>query len=155
MLSKSCEEITCLLYITKTSAFPTICYPDILLPKYLKVCLRVITSSMSLGNDAQSDANTIRSPDIRVLQKMITYGLCQRNIGYNKIQRNELWLLSMFEDRNHERYANVTWVITRWMKRKCKDTQKYSGIICREFVTKLAKKLQLPADDVLEVAASG
>ncbi|GJY80540.1 hypothetical protein Tco_0493291 [Tanacetum coccineum] len=26
---------------------------------------------------------------------MITYGLCQRTTGYEKIQRNDLWLLSM------------------------------------------------------------
>ncbi|GKA55568.1 hypothetical protein Tco_0754640 [Tanacetum coccineum] len=31
---------------------------------------------------------------------MITYGLCQRTTGYEKIQRNDLWFLSMFEDRH-------------------------------------------------------
>ncbi|GJV14637.1 hypothetical protein Tco_1359960 [Tanacetum coccineum] len=31
---------------------------------------------------------------------MITYGLCQRTTGYEKIQRNDLWLLSMFEARH-------------------------------------------------------
>ncbi|GJU96702.1 hypothetical protein Tco_1321458 [Tanacetum coccineum] len=31
--------------------------------------------------------------------------------GYEKIQKNDLWLLSMFEDRHQNGYANVAWVI--------------------------------------------
>ncbi|GJV27578.1 hypothetical protein Tco_1384026 [Tanacetum coccineum] len=31
---------------------------------------------------------------------MITYGLCQRTTGYDKIQKNDLWLLSMFDARH-------------------------------------------------------
>ncbi|GJS82072.1 hypothetical protein Tco_0748613 [Tanacetum coccineum] len=53
-------------------------------------------------------SHTIRSLIIRVLQKMIMYGFCQRTNGYDKIDRNELWLLSMFEDRNHERTLDAT-----------------------------------------------
>ncbi|GKB57064.1 hypothetical protein Tco_0913250 [Tanacetum coccineum] len=41
---------------------------------------------------------------------MITYGLCQRMTGYEKIQRNDLWLLSMFKDRHQNGYANVAWI---------------------------------------------
>ncbi|GKA65781.1 hypothetical protein Tco_0765488 [Tanacetum coccineum] len=38
---------------------------------------------------------------------MITYGLCQRTTGYEKIQRNDMWLLSMFEARHQNGYANI------------------------------------------------
>ncbi|GKA48656.1 hypothetical protein Tco_0741614 [Tanacetum coccineum] len=38
-------------------------------------------------------ASTIQSPILRGLQKMITYGLCQRTTGYDKVQKNELCLL--------------------------------------------------------------
>ncbi|GKB51107.1 hypothetical protein Tco_0901860 [Tanacetum coccineum] len=31
---------------------------------------------------------------------MITYGLCQRTTRYDKIQKNDLWLLSMFDARH-------------------------------------------------------
>ncbi|GJZ24655.1 hypothetical protein Tco_0562114 [Tanacetum coccineum] len=31
---------------------------------------------------------------------MITYGLCQRTTGYDKVQKNDLWLLSMFDARH-------------------------------------------------------
>ncbi|GKD58612.1 hypothetical protein Tco_1296121 [Tanacetum coccineum] len=31
---------------------------------------------------------------------MITYGLCQKTTGYDKIQKNDLWLLSMFDARH-------------------------------------------------------
>ncbi|GJS52169.1 hypothetical protein Tco_0625531 [Tanacetum coccineum] len=39
---------------------------------------------------SRSLASIIRSPILRVLQKMITYGLCQRTTGYDKVQRNKL-----------------------------------------------------------------
>ncbi|GKE39617.1 hypothetical protein Tco_1463022 [Tanacetum coccineum] len=68
-----------------------------------------------------------------VLHKMITYRLCQRMTGYEKIKRNDLWLLSMFEDRHQNGYANVAWVIAKWMKRKGAGSQKDSQICCGQF----------------------
>ncbi|GJV86411.1 retrotransposon ORF1 [Tanacetum coccineum] len=97
-----------------------------------------------------SKSATQTTPILRVLQKMITYGLCQWTTRYEKIHRNELWLMSMFEDRNRERYANVARVIEKWIKRKGMGTQKGSMIVCGRFVTKLPKKLQLLSDDVLD-----
>ncbi|GKF20141.1 hypothetical protein Tco_0068779 [Tanacetum coccineum] len=44
---------------------------------------------------------------------MITYGLCQRTTRYEKIQRNDLWLLSMFEDKHQNGYANVAWIVRK------------------------------------------
>nr|GEX62647.1 hypothetical protein [Tanacetum cinerariifolium] len=61
-----------------------------------------------LLKSVRSAASTIRSPILRVLQKMITYGLCQRTTGYDKIQKNELWLMSMFEARHQNRMAKKT-----------------------------------------------
>ncbi|GJQ97914.1 ribonuclease H-like domain-containing protein [Tanacetum coccineum] len=61
----------------------------------------------------RSSAGTIRKLILRVLQKMIIYGLCQRTTRYNKVQRNELWLMSMFEAKNQNGYANVAWLIAR------------------------------------------
>ncbi|GJT59037.1 hypothetical protein Tco_1002570 [Tanacetum coccineum] len=69
---------------------------------------------------------------------------------YDKIQRNELWLMCMFEDRNKERYAHVDWVIAKLMKRKGMVIQEGSIIICGQIVTKLVKKLQLLSNDVLD-----
>nr|GEW69934.1 hypothetical protein [Tanacetum cinerariifolium] len=40
---------------------------------------------------------------------VITYGLCQRTTRYYKIQKNDLWLLSMFDARHQNGYANVAW----------------------------------------------
>ncbi|GJR01161.1 retrotransposon ORF1 [Tanacetum coccineum] len=84
---------------------------------------------------SRSVAQTIRSPVLRVLQKMIAYGLCQRTTGYDKIKRNELWLMSMFEDRNQQRYANVAWVIEKWLKRKGVGTQRQREHDCFLFLT--------------------
>ncbi|GJW01213.1 ribonuclease H-like domain-containing protein [Tanacetum coccineum] len=44
--------------------------------------------------------STIRSPILRVIHNMITYDSCQRMTGYNKIQKNNLWFLSMFDARH-------------------------------------------------------
>ncbi|GKF19489.1 hypothetical protein Tco_0068127, partial [Tanacetum coccineum] len=37
--------------------------------------------------------STIRNLILRVIHIMITYGLCQRTTGYDKVQKNNLWLL--------------------------------------------------------------
>ncbi|GKA32810.1 retrotransposon ORF1 [Tanacetum coccineum] len=67
---------------------------------------------------SRSHTSTIRSLVLRVIHKMITYDLCQRMTGYDKIQKNDLWLLSMFDARHQNGYANMAWLIARWMKRK-------------------------------------
>nr|GEW59131.1 hypothetical protein [Tanacetum cinerariifolium] len=56
--------------------------------------------------------------------------IVKRMTGYDKIQKNNLWLLSMFDARNQNEYANVAWLIARWMKRKEAGTQKESQICC-------------------------
>ncbi|GKC37590.1 hypothetical protein Tco_1049974, partial [Tanacetum coccineum] len=87
-----------------------------------------------------SHTSTIRNPILRVIYKMITYGLCQRTTGYDKVQKNDLWLLSMFDARLQNGYANVAWVIARWMKRKGAGTQKESQIFYGQSISKLARK---------------
>ncbi|GJS99778.1 DNA-directed DNA polymerase [Tanacetum coccineum] len=80
---------------------------------------------------------------------MITYGLCQRTTGYEKIQRNDLWLLSMFEDRHQNGYANVAWVIAKWMKRKGARSQKDSQICCGQFISKIARKSRVLTEEII------
>nr|GEX05323.1 hypothetical protein [Tanacetum cinerariifolium] len=58
---------------------------------------------------SRSHTSTIRNPILRTIHKMITYGLCQRTTMYDKIQKNDLWLLSMFDARLQNGYANVAW----------------------------------------------
>ncbi|GJT86925.1 hypothetical protein Tco_1068642 [Tanacetum coccineum] len=62
---------------------------------------------------SRSHAFAIKHPFLRVVHKMITYGLCQMTIGYEKIQKNYLWLLSMFDARHQNGYVNVAWLIAR------------------------------------------
>ncbi|GJZ81653.1 hypothetical protein Tco_0646647, partial [Tanacetum coccineum] len=71
---------------------------------------------------SSSHDSTIRNPVLRVLHKMITYGLCQRTNGYDKIHKNNLWLLSMFNARHQN----------------------------RQFIMKLARKARLLSDEVLK-----
>ncbi|GKC26675.1 hypothetical protein Tco_1033969 [Tanacetum coccineum] len=98
---------------------------------------------------SRSHTSTIRDLILRVIHKMITYGLCQRTTGYEKIQKNYLYLLSMFDARHQNRYANVSWVITKWMKRKRARTQKESQICCGQFISKLARKCRVLTGDVV------
>ncbi|GJT14117.1 hypothetical protein Tco_0861159 [Tanacetum coccineum] len=103
----------------------------------------------------------VRFPILGVLHKMITYGLCQRTTRYEKIQRNDLWLLSIFEARHQNGYANVAWVIAKWIKRKGAGSQKDSQICCSQFISKIARKSRVLTEeivrtlinDVLEIAA--
>ncbi|GJV32030.1 hypothetical protein Tco_1392430 [Tanacetum coccineum] len=76
---------------------------------------------------SRSSTKTSRDPVLRVLLKMITYGL----------------------SRNHEGYANVAWLIAKWLKRKGVGTQKESMICCGQFVTRLAKRLGVLTEEVL------
>ncbi|GJR46829.1 hypothetical protein Tco_1314932 [Tanacetum coccineum] len=69
--------------------------------------------------------------------------------GYDKIQKNDLWLLSMFDARHQYGYANMAWLIARWMKRKGAGTQKESQIRCRQFIKKIARKARVLNDVVL------
>ncbi|GJX93378.1 hypothetical protein Tco_0347964 [Tanacetum coccineum] len=98
---------------------------------------------------SRSHTSTIRSPILRVIHKMITYVLCQRTIGYEKIQKNDLLLLSMFDARHQNGYANVAWLIAKWIKRKGAATQKESQICCGQFISKIARKSRVLTYDVI------
>nr|GEV13295.1 hypothetical protein [Tanacetum cinerariifolium] len=69
--------------------------------------------------------------------------------GYDKIQKNDLWLLSMFHARHQNGYANVALLTAMWMKRKGVGTQKESQIWCGQFILKIARKSRVLTDDVL------
>ncbi|GJR00788.1 hypothetical protein Tco_0523772 [Tanacetum coccineum] len=98
---------------------------------------------------SRSSVTTVRFPILRVVHKMITYGLCQRTSGYENIQKNDMWLLSMFEARHQNRYVNVAWLIAKWMKRKGAKSQKDSQICCGQFITKLARKSRVLTKEVI------
>ncbi|GJU76330.1 hypothetical protein Tco_1273400 [Tanacetum coccineum] len=99
---------------------------------------------------SRSLASSIRSPILRLLQKMITYRLCQRTTGYDKVQRNELWLMSMFEAKHQNGYANVVWLMAKWLKRNGVGSQRESMICCGQFITRMAKRMNLLTDEVLD-----
>ncbi|GJT35127.1 hypothetical protein Tco_0925546 [Tanacetum coccineum] len=47
-------------------------------------------------------------------------------------------------------YANVAWLIARWMKRKGADSQKESMICCGQFITRIARRKNLLSNEVLD-----
>nr|GEU52423.1 hypothetical protein [Tanacetum cinerariifolium] len=66
-----------------------------------------------------------------------------------KYLKNDLWLLSMFHAKHQNGYANVAWLVARWMKRKGAGTQKESQICCGQFILKIARKSRVLTKDVL------
>ncbi|GJT56567.1 hypothetical protein Tco_0991621 [Tanacetum coccineum] len=56
---------------------------------------------------SRSHISTIKNPNLRVIHKMITYGLCQRTTGYDKIQKNDLWILSMFDAKHQNGHLDT------------------------------------------------
>ncbi|GJU73355.1 hypothetical protein Tco_1264760 [Tanacetum coccineum] len=77
-----------------------------------------------------------------------------RTTGYEKIQRNDLWLLSMFKDRHQNGYANVAWVIAKWMKRKGARSQKDSQICCGQFISKIARKSRVLTKEIVRTLST-
>nr|GEU37698.1 reverse transcriptase domain-containing protein [Tanacetum cinerariifolium] len=73
----------------------------------------------------------------------------ERTTGYDKVQKNDLWLLSMFDARHQNGYSNVAWVIVKWMKRKRAGTQKESKICGGQFILMLARKCRVLTEDVV------
>nr|GEY36907.1 hypothetical protein [Tanacetum cinerariifolium] len=69
--------------------------------------------------------------------------------GYDKIQKIDLWLLSMFDGRHQNGYVNVPWLIAKCMKRKGSGTQRESQICYGQFILKIARKSRVLTDDVL------
>ncbi|GKD56706.1 hypothetical protein Tco_1290093 [Tanacetum coccineum] len=55
----------------------------------------------------------------------------------------------MFDARHQNGYANVAWLIARWMKRKGAGTQKESQICCGQFISKIARKCKVLTEDVV------
>ncbi|GJY64834.1 hypothetical protein Tco_0466294 [Tanacetum coccineum] len=82
---------------------------------------------------------------------MITYGLCQQTTGYDKVQKNELWVMSKFEANHQNGYANIAWLLTKWMKKGSwnSERERESMICCGQFITRIAKRMGLLTDEVL------
>ncbi|GJS48974.1 hypothetical protein Tco_0599095 [Tanacetum coccineum] len=70
---------------------------------------------------SRSHTSTIRRPILKVIHKMITYGLCQRTSGYDKVQKNDLWLLSMFDARHQNGVLTEDMVRSLSALSYCKD----------------------------------
>nr|GEZ37774.1 zf-CCHC domain-containing protein/DUF4219 domain-containing protein/UBN2 domain-containing protein [Tanacetum cinerariifolium] len=101
------------------------------------------------ANEECEICQDLRRPILRVLQKMITYGVCQRATGYDKMQKNKLRLMSMLEAKHQNGYVNVAWLMAKWLKRKGVKSQRDSMICDGQFITRIAKRMVLLIDEVL------
>nr|GEX31304.1 hypothetical protein [Tanacetum cinerariifolium] len=60
----------------------------------------------------------------------------------------------MFDARHQNGYANVAWLIARWIKRKGAGTERESLIFRGQFITMLARKVRVLSDEVLKSLSS-
>nr|GFA40636.1 hypothetical protein [Tanacetum cinerariifolium] len=60
----------------------------------------------------------------------------------------EYWL-SINQEESLNLYANVAWLIAKWMKRKGAGSQKETMICCGQFITKIAKRRNLLSEEVI------
>ncbi|GJU49005.1 hypothetical protein Tco_1218560 [Tanacetum coccineum] len=51
--------------------------------------------------------------------------------------------------KNQDEYANVAWMITKWMKKKGVGSQRESMICCGQFITHMARRMNLLSEEVL------
>ncbi|GJS87548.1 retrovirus-related pol polyprotein from transposon TNT 1-94 [Tanacetum coccineum] len=68
-------------------------------------------------------------------------------------QDDHLWFCQrtdwyVYDARHQNGYANVAWLIARWMKRKRAGTQKESQICCGQFISKIARMCRVLTEDV-------
>ncbi|GJX78259.1 hypothetical protein Tco_0325070 [Tanacetum coccineum] len=59
----------------------------------------------------------------------------------------DVYLQGVCYPKHQNGYANVAWLIARWMKRKGVGTQKESQICCGQFIPKLARKVRVLSDE--------
>ncbi|GJT94207.1 hypothetical protein Tco_1083052 [Tanacetum coccineum] len=52
--------------------------------------------------------------------------------------------------RHQNGYANVAWLIARWLKRKGVESQRDSMICCGQFIMRITRRMRLLTDDVLD-----
>ncbi|GJW59158.1 hypothetical protein Tco_0166062 [Tanacetum coccineum] len=57
--------------------------------------------------------------------------------------------MSMFEAKHQNGYANVAWLMAKWLKRKGVGSQNDSMIWCGMLITKMAKKMRVLIGEVL------
>ncbi|GJS22360.1 hypothetical protein Tco_0450992 [Tanacetum coccineum] len=70
--------------------------------------------------------------------------------GFNVYFQGGLRSDENFNAQEHQNgYANVAWLIVRWMKRKGAGTQKESQICYGQFILKIARKSRVLTDDVI------
>ncbi|GJT62642.1 ribonuclease H-like domain-containing protein [Tanacetum coccineum] len=57
-------------------------------------------------------------------------------------------------DRHQNGYANVVWVIAKWMKRKGAGSQKDSQICYGQFISKIARKCRVLTDEIVRTLST-
>nr|GEY15994.1 hypothetical protein [Tanacetum cinerariifolium] len=83
---------------------------------------------------------------LRLVRIQLNEGSCADVIAFACVI--EVWLLKTCL-RHQNGYANMAWLIVRWMKKRGAGTQKESQICCGQFISKIARKSRVLTDVVI------
>nr|GEU96523.1 hypothetical protein [Tanacetum cinerariifolium] len=113
-----------------------------------------VAKMLSLGCDGEiDDMLRIRVREARSDEEIFTYVAWIRAFNINEPIYAELcrefYSTYEFDEVHQNGYANVAWVIVKWMKRKGAGTQKESKICCGQFISKLVRKCRVLTEDVV------
>lgn len=84
------------------------------------------------------NASRIRNPLLKVLQKLISWGLIHRSGGQEKCSQSDLWVMKLLEEYKN---GNVAWIIVEYLSKRAPGIKKQSDVCGGHYVTMLAKNL--------------
>ncbi|GKA29380.1 hypothetical protein Tco_0715625 [Tanacetum coccineum] len=131
-----------------------------------RYCFHKFIMSSCYGKDVTEIQSLVCADDELQTKKIIKFRLGRRahsltllefarRLGlYQAIELEEEGFNVYFEgslrsDEHQNGYANVTWLIARWMKRKGAGTQKESQICCGQFISKISRKCRALTENVV------
>ncbi|GKA27375.1 hypothetical protein Tco_0713543 [Tanacetum coccineum] len=80
----------------------------------------------------------LRYSVLHILHKMLVGAFVHKTESRDKVQKPDLWLLSLLDDGHN---ANVAWILAEYLSRRASGIKEKSEICRGHFVTKIAKKL--------------
>ena len=92
------------------------------------------------------NASRIRNPLMKILHKLITWGVSHRTGSNDKCNNPDLWLMKLLEE---DRNGNAAWIIAEYLSRRAPGIKDRSDVCGGHYVTALARNLGYFEDDEL------
>ena len=87
---------------------------------------------------SRRNASAIRNPLLKVLQKLISWGLLYRHGNQDKCTQPDLWTMKLLEE---DKNGNAAWIIAEYLSKRAPGIKKQSDVCGGHYVTVIAKNL--------------